>query len=160
MKVLALDLNGTMAIDQKLVDGVIDLVLQLTKCGYQPVVITADRYQNACELFAGTEIPVRIVSGENVFEISKAKGKIIEEYRSAGARIFAVGNCQQDQGMLEGADFSILIWTNSPKKHESKASLLQNLGQAQESITNSPPFKTTICCPDIMTALKTLLDVA
>lgn len=104
LKSLVLDLNGTMALDGKLISGVAERIRTLSR-DLDIYVITADTFGTAGGLFEG--LPVKLL------KISLGKDEALQKRRliaSLGAAsTVAIGNGMNDVLMLEAASVGIAV---------------------------------------------------
>jgi soluble P-type ATPase len=100
---VALDFNGTLAVDGLLRPGVLDRLRALAR-SWPIHVVTADTYGHAKKAFAGQPFELIVLPAD-----SQAEGK--REYiRALGAQsVIAIGNGRNDRLMLEEAGLAIAV---------------------------------------------------
>lgn len=101
---LVLDVNGTLVLDGKLVDGVADLVRDLgTRLAIY--LLSADTHGRLDEITAALEVPatrLRPGGGE-----AEQKARFVQQLGAAS--VAAIGNGANDVGMLRAAALSIAV---------------------------------------------------
>lgn len=100
---LVFDYNGTLAVDGKLVEGVMDKLIKASK-RVKVYVITADTYGTVKENFKDVDIEVKIISQENG---SIDKLNFIKELGSD--KTIAVGNGNNDELMLKKSAVGVAV---------------------------------------------------
>lgn len=100
---LVLDLNGTLAIDGTVIDGVKDRIDEMSRL-LSVIVVTADTFGVVEKELAGTACKVEILSQH---EQDRKKGDLID--RLGAERCIAIGNGRNDCVMLEKARLGICV---------------------------------------------------
>jgi P-type E1-E2 ATPase len=126
---LALDLNGTVALDGQLITGVAERLQALGNC-LQLHLLTADTLGNVAQIEAQL--------GFSATRIRSAADKTAFVERLGGEYVVALGNGANDAGMLSAAALGIAV--------------LGPEGMAREAMVEAD-----IVTPDILTALDLLL---
>lgn len=99
---LVLDLNGTLAVDGRLVGGV-SLALSVLTRGLDCHVVTADTHGNAAELFS-TSVKLEVVTAGNE---NQQKQALVQRLGAAG--VCAMGNGANDVLMLKEAALGVAV---------------------------------------------------
>ncbi len=129
---LVLDLNGTLALDGVLVDGVGERIRRLS-ASLEVFILTADTFGTAARQFADYPCTLHLLEpGDQI----RQKETFVKEL--GAAECVAIGNGMNDQGMLQTARLGICI--TGPE------------GAAVETINSAD-----IVIPSINTALDLLL---
>lgn len=103
LEYLVLDLNGTLAQDGEVLDGVAEAVLRLAR-DLETIVVTADTHGTATELIAPLGLRLhRIATGGE----AEAKLDLVDEL--GGDRVVAIGNGANDGLMLRDAAVGIAV---------------------------------------------------
>ncbi|MFN2340554.1 MAG: HAD family hydrolase [Halanaerobium sp.] len=100
---IVFDLNGTIACDGRLIEGVKEGVNKLAE-EFKIYVLTADTLGNAEELMAELKVELVIIKGSDG---SKFKADFVEKL--GRKRVIAVGNGNNDAQMLKNADLGIAV---------------------------------------------------
>jgi len=103
IKNIALDFNGTMAVDGKILSGVKEILNDLSS-ELEIFVVTADTYGNVREEIAGIQCSLNIISEQNQ---DYTKRQFIRQLGKE--HTVAIGNGKNDVQMLEEAELSIAI---------------------------------------------------
>lgn len=127
---LTLDLNGTLALDGRLIDGVAER-LSAVRAHLSPYLLTADTF--------GAMAAVEKVLGFSATRIASSAEKAVFVEKLGAASVVAIGNGANDAGMLTAAALGIVV--------------LGPEGLAREAIEAAD-----IVAPDINTALDLLLN--
>ena len=130
---LVLDYNGTLAIDGKLIDGVADLLSQLSQM-LTIHIITADTFGTVKDAFAGTNISVKIIEGNEQGKQKADFGTTLNPHS-----VVAIGNGANDAQMLKLAALGIAV--------------VQTEGASAQALLNAD-----IVCTSIMDGLSLLLN--
>ena len=130
---LVLDLNGTIALDGEIIEGVEERLQQLSSM-LSISIITADTQGNAQRLEESSQLKIhKIDTGEE----GAQKLKLVQQL--AGENTVSIGNGSNDVAMLKEAALGICV--------------LGQEGAAVEAMSNSD-----LVVPDINTALDLLLN--
>lgn len=132
---LVLDLNGTIALDGQVIEGVGDALEQIAeRCGMHIWVVTADTHGTAAARLEG--LPCQLEKlGEGAHDLAKAA--VIE--RLGPTRCVAIGNGANDHLMLQRAALGV--------------ALCQPEGLAIPTL-----LAADLLCPSILDALALLLS--
>jgi len=100
---LLLDVNGTLALDGQILDGVAERLRSLAGI-LQPRLVSADTHGTAAALGVGLGLPVtRLQPGDEAAQ----KAALVEEFGAAG--VVAIGNGANDEEMLRRAALGIAV---------------------------------------------------
>jgi P-type E1-E2 ATPase len=127
---LVLDLNGTLALDGQLIEGVAQR-LQTLRCRLNPSVLTADTYGTVDRIEQQLGFPARRISG------SADKARVVQELGAIS--VVAIGNGANDAEMLSKAILGIAV--------------IAPEGTAREAIEAAD-----VVAPNILSALDLLLN--
>ena len=133
LKYLVLDLNGTLALDGILLDGVGERIRQLS-ASLEVYILTADTFGTAARQFADYPCKLHLLDPGN--QILQKESFVREQGRE---HCIAIGNGRNDQGMLRAARLGICI--TGPE------------GAAVQAVNAAD-----IVTPDIYSALDLLLN--
>ena len=97
---LFLDLNGTVALNGVMVDGVAQRIAKLKDLGYKVVLLSGDLNGNATQI--AEKLAIDFVKATSTEE----KAEVVARYDKK--RVAAIGNARIDIGMFENAEFSIV----------------------------------------------------
>ena len=128
---LVLDFNGTLGIDGKLMSGVKERLISLSK-DFKIHVVTADTFGKAAQELEGIPVSLKILDAEN-----QALAKQNHVQRLDPNRVIAIGNGRNDRLMLKEAALGI--------------ALIQEEGASAESILSAD-----LVCKSITDALDLL----
>ncbi len=103
LEYLALDMNGTLALDGRLLEGVGERIRQLSEM-LDIYILTADTFGTAARQFAGYPCELYLLTPEDQI---RQKEAFIGQL--GAARCVAIGNGMNDQGMLRAARLGICI---------------------------------------------------
>jgi P-type E1-E2 ATPase len=130
LKYLTLDLNGTLALDGRLIEGVVER-LQAVRAHLEPYLLTADTFGAMAEVEHKLGFPATRILG------SADKTAFVEQL--GALNVVAIGNGANDAGMLAAAALGIVV--------------LGPEGLAREALEVAD-----IITPDINVALDLLLN--
>ncbi|WP_456472761.1 HAD family hydrolase [Methanocaldococcus sp.] len=104
--ILLLDLNGTIALDGKVIDGVKDRLKILKNNNYKVYILSADTQGTLEEIAKDLGVEKIKISGKE----GEAKLKVLRELKSKyKGKIIAIGNGKNDRFMLKEADLGICV---------------------------------------------------
>jgi P-type E1-E2 ATPase len=110
------DVNGTLAVDGKLIDGVLDRLAALRK-RLQVHLITADTHGQQAEIDRALSLQAqRMAAGGE----RRQKADLV--YRLGASSVVAIGNGSNDAGMLKAAVLSIAVIGREGASAEALAS--------------------------------------
>lgn len=106
LKYLVSDFTGTLSVDGKLINGVKEKLIEISKL-LEIHILTADTFGRAKEELNGINCVIQILKGEN-HDIQK------EEYikKLGSEHVIALGNGNNDRRMLEHAKIGIAVCLN------------------------------------------------
>ncbi len=108
LKYIVSDLNGTLALDGDIIEGVAERFQALDKLGFEIFVITGDIHGNAEKLFEHYRCKTHVVDITEKHE--KQDIQKFNFINQLGAKnVFALGNGANDALMLESAAVGVLI---------------------------------------------------
>ncbi len=137
---LVLDFNGTLAVDGQLIEGVGDLLNQLSK-QVDVHIITADTFGTVRNAFAA--FPAFTIHVLPAGEQSVQKQRYIEE--TGAEQVVAIGNGRNDGLMLKQAKLGIAVI-------QAEGAAVQTLLQADLIFTDIRDALTTLLNPKRLTA--------
>ena len=100
---LVLDVNGTIALDGSLIEGVAEALAQLTP-QMKVVAVTADMHGTASALAVSPGIDVHVIDAGD-----EARSKTVYIEELGPERVAAIGNGSNDEGMLGAAALGICV---------------------------------------------------
>ena len=130
---LVLDYNGTLATDGKPIEGIVELIHELSQ-KLTIHIITADTFGTISNYFADINVGIKIISGEKQGE---QKANFVKSLNAVS--VVAIGNGANDALMLKSAELGIAV--------------IQAEGASTQALINSD-----IACTSITDALNLLLN--
>ena len=108
IKYVVSDLNGTLALDGDMIEGIAERFDALNKLGIKVIVLTGDIHKNAKALFKDYKCEVEIVDIEEKF--ARQDQQKLNIVKSLGTeKVLAIGNGANDALMLKKAAIGVLV---------------------------------------------------
>lgn len=138
---LVFDFNGTIAVDGKIIQGVIPRFKEIGQ-NVKIFVITADTFGTVAEQLTGVNCEIEIITNENQH---LAKRNFIEQLGKD--KVIAFGNGMNDALMLQEAALGVCLIQNegaSTQTLQASDLIFNNILDALDTIQNSLRIKATL----------------
>ncbi|ENN95582.1 haloacid dehalogenase [Methanocaldococcus villosus KIN24-T80] len=148
MSIILLDLNGTIAVDGKIKEGVKDRLNKL-KNKAKIFILSADTYGTLNNILNDLNVEGIRINKENHEKESLAKLKILKELKKKfpNEKIIAIGNGSNDELMLKYSDLGICVINEegaSVKAILSADVVVKDINDALDLILKENRLKATL----------------
>ncbi len=145
--IILLDLNGTIALDGKIIDGVKER-LNILKEKHKIYILSADTFGTLKDIAKDLDVSYIKVDKEKYFSESIAKLIILKELKNKyNEKVIAIGNGKNDELMLKESDLGICVIGNEGAHIKTLLSsdvVVNNILDALDLIIKEKRLKATI----------------